>query len=131
VTNDRFGVYPFFIQAGGSHVWAAHSGPLITADDSRLGIRLAREDFEQGLYGSGWDLATSTQRAFLVAMAEDHDDRSATSDLVSRLDHQCASDLSVNRSDLIRSGHINAPERGFVAFTVPGMDEHIRRRANL
>jgi hypothetical protein len=128
---EATGGYPYFIQACGSHVWAAHSGPIITGDDARLGIRLAREEVEQGLYESRWDRATPTQRAFMVAMAEDHDDRSSISDLVTRLDRQRTSDLSVNRRDLIRSGHIYAPERGFVAFTVPGMAEYIQRRADV
>jgi len=125
------GGYPYFIQACGSHVWAAHSGPVITDDDAQLGIQLAREEVEQGLYESRWDRATPTQRAFMAAMAEDHDERTSIADLVVRLDRQRASDLSVNRRDLIRSGHIYAPERGFVAFTVPGMADFILRHPDL
>jgi hypothetical protein len=37
-------------------------------------------------------------------------------------------ELSVNRRDLIRSGQIYTPERGLVAFTVPGMADFIARQ---
>jgi hypothetical protein len=32
------GGYPFFIQACGSHVWAAHTGGTVTLDDAEVGI---------------------------------------------------------------------------------------------
>ena len=37
-------------------------------------------------------------------------------------------DLSVRRDQLIKKGVIYAPERGYVAFTVPGMAEYIGRQ---
>jgi len=128
---EATGGYPYFIQACGSHVWAAHTGYLITQSDAELGVRLARQEVERGLYESRWDRATPTQRAFMVAMAQDHDVRSSIADLVVRLNRNRASDLSVNRRDLIRSGHIYAPERGFVAFTVPGIADWILRHSDL
>jgi hypothetical protein len=49
-------------------------------------------------------------------------------ELVTRLRKKRTTDLSVNRRDLIRSGHIYSPERGYVAFTVPGMADFIARQ---
>ena len=127
---DATGGYPYFIQACGSHVWAAHSGSTITVGDAELGISLAREEVERGLYESRWDRATPTQRAFMIAMSVDGEERSSMADLVTRLHRQRTTDLSVNRRDLIRNGHIYAPERGYVAFTVPGMADYISRHAD-
>jgi hypothetical protein len=49
-------------------------------------------------------------------------------DLVSRLGKSRTSDLSVSRNELIKAGHIFPVDRGFVAFTVPGMADFIHRR---
>lgn len=38
-----------------------------------------------------------------------------------------ANGLSVLRDRLVRDGLIYAPERGYVAFTVPGMADYIER----
>ena len=39
------------------------------------------------------------------------------------------SDVSVARDQLIRKGLLYAPDRGTIAFTVPGMAEFVRRQA--
>ncbi len=38
------------------------------------------------------------------------------------------SDLSVARNELIKKGLVYAPERGLLAFTVPGMHQFIARQ---
>lgn len=38
------------------------------------------------------------------------------------------SDISVARNELIKKGLLYVPERGLLAFTVPGMDEVINRQ---
>jgi hypothetical protein len=38
------------------------------------------------------------------------------------------SDLSVSRNELIKKGLLYAPERGLLAFTVPGMHEFVARQ---
>lgn len=121
------GGYPYFIQACGSHVWAVRATDTITLQDAQIGIESARAEVEQGLYRSRWERATPTQRAFMSAMAID-DAPSSMAELVTRLRKKRTTDLSVNRRDLIRSGHIYTPERGFVAFTVPGMADFIARQ---
>ncbi|WP_241985091.1 MULTISPECIES: ATP-binding protein [unclassified Cryobacterium] len=122
------GGYPYFIQACGSHVWAVRATDTITLQDAQIGIESARTEVEQGLYQSRWERATPTQRAFMSAMASDNDAPSSMAELVTRLRKKRTTDLSVNRRDLIRSGHIYTPERGFVAFTVPGMADFITRQ---
>lgn len=39
-----------------------------------------------------------------------------------------ASDLSVARNQLIKKGSVYAPERGMLAFTVPGMHVFVLRQ---
>ena len=122
------GGYPFFIQICGSHVWSVRATDIITLDDAQIGIDAARAEVEQGLYQSRWERATPTQRAFMSAMAIDNDTPSSMAQLVARLQKKRTTDLSVNRRDLIRSGHIYTPERGLVAFTVPGMAGFIAKQ---
>jgi hypothetical protein len=50
-------------------------------------------------------------------------------ELVTRLRKKRTTVLSVNRQDLIRSGHIYTPERDFIAFTVPGTAGLIARQS--
>lgn len=46
------GGYAYFIQACGSHVWAARATDTITLQYAQFGIEAARTEVEQGLYQS-------------------------------------------------------------------------------
>ena len=61
-------------------------------------------------------------------MALDAGRPSSIQDLVARTGKKRTSDLSVSRRELIRNGHVYAPDRGYLSFTVPGMDDYIERR---
>jgi AAA ATPase domain len=122
------GGYPYFAQACGKHVWDVSTGDTITLPDALIGIQKARDEVDRGLYMSRWDRATQAQRAMMKAMAADNDQPSAIQDLVARLGRSRTSDLSVSRRELIKAGHIYAVDRGYVAFTVPGMADFIHRR---
>ncbi len=120
--------YPYFLQAYGKCTWDYAAGSPFSLDDARAGIEVARRDLELGFYGSRWERATPAQRAYLRAMAEDPDDPSSTAEVARRLGRR-PSDVSVARDQLIRKGLVYAPDRGAVAFTVPGMAAFIRRQA--
>jgi hypothetical protein len=51
----------------------------------------------------------------------------AISDVADRMGKR-VTDLSVARRDLIRQGLLYAPERGKLAFTVPGMHDFIAKQ---
>ncbi|WP_083404065.1 ATP-binding protein [Curtobacterium sp. MCBA15_001] len=120
--------YPYFAQACGKHVWDVRSlADEIGLEDAEAGVLRARDEVDQGLYQSRWDRATPKQRELLQAMAEDGDGPSAIQDLVTRTGKRRTSDLSVSRNELIKNGHVFAPDRGFLAFTVPGMADFIHR----
>ncbi len=121
--------YPYFAQACGKHVWASRAvADRISAEDARIGIELARDEVDRGLYQSRWERATPAQREVMKAMALDAGRPSSMQDLVARTGKKRTSDLSVSRRELIRNGHVYAPDRGYLSFTVPGMDDYIERR---
>jgi hypothetical protein len=63
------------------------------------------------------------------ALADLAGDETATvSALASRMRKSRASDLSVARNELIKKGLVYPPERGVLAFIVPGMHEFVRRQ---
>lgn len=124
----QIGGYPYFVQAAGRHIWNARTvEDRIQRDDVTVGLAFARDEVDRGLYESRWERATPAQREFMRAMAIDRDAPSAIQDLVVRTGKSRTSDLSVSRRELIANGHIYAPDRGFVAFTIPGMADYIQR----
>lgn len=129
MARSAIGGYPYFAQACGKHVWDARSvADRIDEDDAKVGIELARDEVDRGLYQSRWDRATPAQREMMKAMAVDAGEPSAIQELVLRTGKARTSDLSVSRNELIKNGHIYAPDRGYVAFTVPGMADFIHRK---
>lgn len=119
--------YPYFIQSYGKAAWDAADSNPITADAVRRGEPAARDELDRGLYESRWQRATPLGREYLAAMAMVGE--SCTSAQVAQHLGRTVSDLSSIRLSLIELGLIYAPERGRIAFTVPCMDEFIRRGA--
>ena len=101
---------------------------MITLDDAEVGVAAAQAELDHGFYGSRWERATPKQRAYLEAMAAAATREAPISsrEVAERLG-RTLSGLARYRDQLIRKGLIYAPERGVVAFTVPGMDAYIRR----
>ncbi|AAT89207.1 conserved hypothetical protein [Leifsonia xyli subsp. xyli str. CTCB07] len=120
--------YPYFVQVAGHYSWEGRSGARIPLKAATDGIAKAQREVDEGLYRSRWERSTPAQREFMAAMVVDEGRPSSIADLVVRLGRRRSSDLSVARRDLIAAGHIFAPERGYVAFTVPDMDDYIRRQ---
>lgn len=122
------GGYPYFIQVYGDQAWRNAPGPSsITYDDALAAVTTGTAVLDESLFHSRWDRATPAQKHLMRAMAEDRSS-SQLSDLVSRLGKRRPSDLSVARDALIKKGLIFAPDRGMLQFTVPHMDDYIRRQ---
>ncbi len=130
-TVEASGGYPYFLQAFGSKIWDYAPGPRrITIDNARAGIEAARGELDEGFYGSRWGRTTPAQRAYLAAMAAEAgtaNGGSVSSGQVADRLGKTHRDLGQHRDQLIRKGLIFAPERGRVAFTVPGMGAYIER----
>jgi hypothetical protein len=121
--------YPYFLQAIGKHVWDNARGDPIELDDVQVGLVAARAEVDDGLYRSRWERATPAQREVMRALAElGGDDSASIADIAKRLGKARTSDISVARNELIKKGLAYGPERGLLAFTVPGMHEFVMRQ---
>ncbi len=101
----------------------------ISVDDVDVGLVEARREVDDGLYRSRWERATPAQRELLRAVARiGGDSPAAVADLTREVGKSRTSDISVARNELIKKGLLYAPERGLLAFTVPGMHDFIDRQ---
>ena len=120
--------YPYLIQAVGKHVWDLAVRSPISVADTQVGLRLAGREVDEGLYLSRWERSTAAQQALLRALAEVGGESAAVADIVRAAGKTNAGQISMTRRELIRKGILYAPERGFLAFTVPGMHEFVLRQ---
>jgi hypothetical protein len=124
------GGYPYFIQAIGKQVWDYARQSPISLDDVEVGLAEARREVDDGLYRSRWERATPAQRDLLRALAAvGGGDPAAVADIARSLGKNRTSDISVARNEVVKKGLVFAPERGLLAFTVPGMHDFILRQA--
>jgi len=72
------------------------------------------------------DTPTSSRRSASTALAREG--AAAVADIARFMDKARTSDISVARDELIKKGLAYAPERGLLAFTVPGMHEFVVRQ---
>lgn len=121
--------YPYFLQAIGKHVWDVARETPISTEDVEVGLQAAQREVDEGLYRSRWERATPAQRDLCRALAELAADGSAAiADVASAMGKPRTSDLSVARNELIKKGLLYAPERGLLAFTVPGMHTFVAQQ---
>lgn len=101
----------------------------ITLDDVDIGLADARREVDDGLYRSRWERATRAQRDLLRAVGRiGGAEPAAVADIAKLMGKPRTSDISVARNELIKKGLLYAPERGLLAFTVPGMHDFIDRQ---
>lgn len=129
IVLEASGGYPYFVQACGKHVWDVAASRTIDAEDARIGVGRARDEVDAGLYRSRWERATPAQREFMKAMADDRDAPSQVSEIAARLG-RVQTAISAPRQQLIQTGLVYTPRRGYLAFTVPGMADYITRRGH-
>lgn len=121
--------YPYFLQAIGKHVWDNARQDPIDADDVEVGLMAAREEVDDGLYRSRWERATPAQRDLMRALAQlGGEAPTSVSDIARAMGKTRTSDIGVARNELIKKGLVYAPERGLLAFTVPGMHDFVERQ---
>lgn len=123
--------YPYFIQVLGQFCWdfAIDGSAEITRSDVVAAVPDARSAIDAGLYEARWQRATRTEQRMMKAMATcNSDGRSQMSDLVAAMNKDKLSQLSIHRANLIAKGIAYAPDRGELAFTVPGMAQFVDRQ---
>jgi hypothetical protein len=119
--------YPYFLQAMGKHVWDNARTSPISTEDVRVGLHDARREVDDGLYRSRWERATPVQKELLRVLAA-RGPGASIAEIAAAMGRARASSISVPRDELIKKGLLFAPERGLLAFTVPGMGEFIDRQ---
>lgn len=120
------GGYPYFLQEYGSATWNVAPEPTFTAEDANIAVTIGLEHLDAGFFRSRWNRATPSERRVLIAMAEDNDARSSSSEVARRMGLAPTS-LGPYRAKLISKGLVYAPEHGFLAYTVPGMAAYVHR----
>lgn len=126
VLIEASGGYPYFLQEYGRAAWEVAEGPTVDVEDARAAVRLGLERLDTGFFRARWERATRSERRVLVAMAEDDDAPSTSSDLARRMGLKPTS-LGPYRANLINKGLVYSPEHGLLAYTVPGMAAYVRR----
>lgn len=117
--------YPYFIQQCGYCICGQLGLPGEIGDDEVIaGIALAEDELDRGLYRSRWDRATPQSKAMMSVMAK-LGCPVRLNEVALAMGKRRTSDLSPLRDRLIEDGLIYSPERGYVSFTVPGMDRFI------
>ena len=120
--------YPYLIQTGGKYAWDYAATSPITAEDADAGLVQARREVDAGLYRARWQRATPLQRQIMRAMADLSADEPTSMAQVAEVLGRERNELSVPRDQLIKKGLVYAPDRGLIAFTVPGMADYARRQ---
>lgn len=123
--------YPYFIQAYGEAAWNKSAVSPIPLEAVEEGEADARASLDEGLYASRWQRATPAGRTYLAAMASlidemDGIDNCGTGEVAEAMKRDSRG-LSKIQGKLIELGLIYSPERGKIAFTVPGMASFIHR----
>lgn len=121
------GGYPYFLQQYGQDAWNAAEGEVITRADAHLGVARGQLALDTGFFRVRWDRATTSEKAYLRAMAVDGDTGSASGEVAARLGKKVTS-LGPTRASLIAKGLIYSPDHGIVAYTVPAMAAFVRRQ---
>ena len=123
---EASGGYPYFLQIYGKAVWDLAGSTTFTAEDAAAAIALGRDELDDGFYPARLQRATPAEREYLHQMSIDGDGPSRTTTLAERMG-RTASSLSPVRQSLIDKGILYSPERGQIAYTVPGTADYLRR----
>ena len=127
--SDRFcelvGGYPYFLHVVGSQVWVAGEGDVITVEHVETGWQQALPTIELFYEERLRDL-TDNQRRYLVAAADLDVDERTSGAVAERLDASTESLGSTQQALIDTHGLLRRAGRGRIAFTLPGMDRHLR-----
>ncbi len=120
--------YPYFLQVFGHELWRAAQESPFTLADAEDAVDTGHASLDAGFYSSRWLRATEAERRYLAAMSDTGTSTPRTATVAAALGTSLQA-VAPHRDACIKKGLIWAPERGIVAFTVPGMAEFIRRQS--
>ncbi len=122
------GGYPFLIQLIGYESWRQHPAePTISDADVHTAIPRARRALGARVHAPALQPLSDVDRAYLRAMAVDGDGPSHTATIAQRMGVR--PDYAQHyRARLLAAGVIEAPQRGLVRFTIPGLGDYLLQR---
>jgi len=117
--------YPYFIQLFGHALWRVSTTPHVGAEQVEAALSLGQGQLEADLYMGRWNRASTRSKDYMAAMAALGDGPVSSGAVAEEFGgHRATATI---RDGLIADGLIYSPERGQVAFTVPGFADFIRR----
>ncbi|MEX1164725.1 MAG: ATP-binding protein [Nitriliruptor sp.] len=121
--------YPFALQLVGYETWAAaalrgEDADLITEADAAKGVAAARRELDR-LHASRLDEVPDTERRYLQAVARLDGTQRRSAVIAAELGGT-AQEWAWARARLIERGLLRPDGHGRVAFTLPGLAEHLR-----
>ena len=121
--------YAYLVQLVGYSIWQRanlhrEKTTLVSERDVDEGILLAEARFHDVVHEPAISGLSRNEINYLYAMCEDSR-QSKTSDLAKRLGKK-TSELSSVRAKLLSREVIQAPQRGYVQFAVPDLDEYLK-----
>lgn len=119
--------YPFAVQECGRFVWDYATANPISLADAREGVARARAEMDSGIYLSRWTRATPAQREVMRVIAEYGENAAVPVGEVATTLGKRTQGVSMARNELIKKGLVYSPDRGLLAFTIPGMADYVRR----
>lgn len=127
---DASGGYPYFIQEYGRAIWDIAQAKIFTEADAEAAVQLGQAHLDSGFYPSRWERTTPAEREYLAAMARLADDgrEQVPTSMIAEHLTTAPTSLSNVRAQVITKGLVFPPERGQLAFTVPGMAGFITRQ---
>lgn len=130
--TDRFigivGGYPYFLHVVGSQVWVAGDGPVITREDVEAGWRQA-EPTVHLFYEERLRDITDHQRRYLAAAAQLDEEQRTSGAVAAALGATTESVGSTQQALIDTHRLLRRAGRGRIAFTLPGIDQYLRRVA--
>lgn len=124
---DASGGYPYFLQEFGKAIWAVAPATPFTEDDALLAVDEGRRALDNGFFPSRWNRATERERRYMRAIAATGEKAPRSGNVAALMGHSTAA-ISDVRDSAIKKGLVWSPEHGRIGFTVPGMDDFIRRQ---
>ena len=130
---DDAGGYPYLIQLMGYHIWQEayrrqreSQRRSIEVEDIVRGTERARERFRETVIETALQRCAAGRLSYLRAMAAYDGGEVPVSFVGSRLGKSQA-ELSKPRRQLIDDGIIESRERGMVSFTIPYLQDYLRK----
>lgn len=118
--------YPYFVQEWGKHAWNVASASPITAEDVERASVTAVAALDESFFRVRFDRLTPAEKRYMRAMADLGPGPHRSGDVAEALGRKVAS-LGPVRGSLIAKGMVWSPNHGDTAFTVPLMDQFMRR----